>query len=280
MSPKPVIVAVSDATGETAEQCCRAALAQFGHFPESVVRVYPQVLNAASLERAVQHAKEIDALLVYTLVGAELRGEIEPLTEKYDVGAFDLLGGLIRKLGRKLDRPPLAMPGLGHELDADYFRRIEAVEFAVNNDDGKLPANLTKAEIVIVGISRTSKTPLSNYIAHRGFKVANVPIVLDLPMPRELAEVDPQRVFALLIDAVTLKNIRKARIETLRMGADSDYGDLRRIREEIKYARSLYRQHPDWTVIDISQKAIEETASWILDTYRSRFGSNDARSES
>ena len=278
-TPKqPLMVAVSDATGETAEQCSQAALAQFGQVPEGSVRLFSHVRDEETLERTVAYAKDCGAVLVYTLVGSELRGRIKKLTEKYEIRSVDLLGGIIHQLGRQLDRAPLAVPGLGHELDEDYFRRIEAVEFAVYNDDGKIPANLTKAEIVVVGISRTSKTPLSNYIAHRGYKVANVPIILDMDLPREMSDVDPQRVFGLVIDAVTLMNIRKARMEALRMQPDAGYGDLRQIRREIGFARKTFDAHPEWTIVDISRKAIEETASWILDTYRSRFESNTGRS--
>ena len=275
MTPTPLLVAISDATGETAEQCCQAALAQFGQFPDSSVRLFPQVLNEEALERAVEYAKEINALLVYTLVGSDLRARVKTLTEEHDVRSVDLLGRLILQIGRQINQAPLNVPGLGHELDEDYFRRVEAVEFAVYNDDGKIPANLAKAEIVIVGISRTSKTPLSNYIAHRGYKVANVPIILDLDLPRELADVDPRRVFGLLIDPLTLSRIRKTRMEALRMQPDAGYGDLRQIRREITFARKLFDAHPAWTIIDISKKAIEETASWILETYRSRFESNE-----
>lgn len=271
MSPTPLVMAISDSTGETAEATCRAALAQFGQFPEGTVRVVPHVLDEASLERCIRDAKAHGALVVYTLVGSGLRARVQELADRHDVVAHDLLGGLIGRLATRLGRVAKNVPGLGHELDAEYFRRIEAIEFAVYNDDGKIPGNLKKADIVLVGISRTSKTPLSNYIAHRGYKVANVPIVLDIPLPAELATIDSGRVFGLLIDAVTLMNIRKARMAALGMSPDSDYGDLRQIRREIQYAQRLFDQHPEWTVVDVSQRAIEETASSILETFRSRF---------
>lgn len=265
---QPILIALSDATGETAEQACKAALAQFGRVEDSSVRVVPHVLSDRALEAAVLQAKQTGALLAYTLVGPELRTRVKELSDQHRVTTVDLLGPLIARIARQVGQKPLKVPGLGHELDEDYFRRIEAVEFAVNNDDGKLPQNLPKAEIVIVGISRTSKTPLSNYIAHRGYKVSNVPLVLDVPLPRQLTEVDPRRVFGLLIDPVVLMKIRKARMETLRMSADSDYGDLRHIRHEIRYAKKIFAEHPEWTIIDITRKAVEETAAQVLETYR------------
>jgi len=268
---KPIVIAVSDATGETAEQCCRAALAQFGHDDGVQVRVVGHVLDEHALRGVLKDAARQNALVVYTLVGRDLRRKVAGIADEVGVTAVDVLGPLIARVARHLDRTPLSVPGLGHELDAVYFERIAAVEFAVNNDDGKNPQNLPKADIVLVGLSRTSKTPLSNYIAQRGYKVANVPVVPDVPLPRQLEEVDPRRVFALSLDAVALKNIRRTRMESLGMAPDSDYGDLRQIRREIEHAERIYTQHPLWTVVDVSQKAVEESASLILEMWRARF---------
>jgi len=268
---KPTIIVVSDATGETAEQAGKAALAQFGHHEEDAVRVISNIRSVPALEAAVMKASNIGALLLYTLVEKDLRGAIKDLALAHGVTAVDLIGGLIRGLAAHLNLTPLSVPGLSHELDDEYFKRVAAVEFSVNQDDGKNPQNLTKADIVIVGISRASKTPLSNYIAHRGFKVANVPIVMGVPLPRQLAEVDPERVFALTIDPVVLMKIRQARMESLRMHADSDYGDLRQIRREINHAKRVATEHGGWTLIDMSRKAVEEAASSIIETHRKRF---------
>lgn len=271
MTDRARIYAVSDATGETAEQTSRAALAQFGHTEPTRIKMFSHILEEATLAEVVQEAKRADALIAYTLVGAKLRRAMRRLSEDAGVPAVDLLGGLILEISRQLDLKPLALPGLGHETDEAYFRRIEAVEFAVKNDDGRHPQNLLKADIVFVGISRTSKTPLSNYIAHRGYRVANVPLVLEVPPPAQLAEVDPRRVFGLVIDPVELAGIRRARMEALGMDADAGYGDLDTIRKEMVWARKLFQRHPEWTVLDITRKAIEETASTVLEAYRKRF---------
>jgi regulator of PEP synthase PpsR (kinase-PPPase family) len=266
-----LILALSDATGETAEQCCRAALAQFGHPEEVQVRVLGHVLDERALAAALEEARRLEALVVYTLVGRELRKRLQELVEEMGVTAVDVLGPLMARVARLVGRSPKAVPGLGHELTEEYFQRIAAVEFAVNNDDGKNPHNLPKADIVIVGLSRTSKTPLSNYIAQRGYRVANVPVVMGIPLPRQLDQVDPRRVFALTLDPVTLKNIRRTRMEALGMAPDSDYGDLRQIRREAEHAAALYAQHPEWTQIDVTQKAVEETAALVLEAWRARF---------
>jgi regulator of PEP synthase PpsR (kinase-PPPase family) len=274
------IHALSDATGETAEQACRAALAQFHFEPgeEARIRLFSHVRNEQALTEAITRAKADGALVVYTLVGHGLRDRMLELAFEHGVPAVDLLGNLILEVARHLGRKPLSMPGLGHETDAAYFKRIEAVEFAVKNDDGSQPQNLARAEIVFVGLSRTSKTPLSNYIAHRGYRVANVPLVMNVPPPAELDRVDPRRVFGLVIDPLVLANIRRTRMETLGMDARDGYGDIDHIRQEMRWVRGLFQAHPDWTVLDITRKAIEETASLVLELYRQRF-ENGRRAE-
>ncbi|MDF1701568.1 MAG: kinase/pyrophosphorylase [Planctomycetota bacterium] len=274
---RAIIVAVSDATGETAEQASKAALAQVGQHDDRAVRTFPNTRTQKALEKALVRARDLGGLVVYTLVDKELRGAIKDLAQVHGVIAIDLIGGLIRDLAGHLDASPLSVPGLSHELDEEYFRRVAAVEFSVNHDDGKNPQNLPKADIVIVGISRASKTPLSNYIAHRGYRVANVPIVLGVPLPAQLAEVDPARVFALTVDPVVLMKIRRARMESLRMRPDADYGDLRQIRREINHAKRMAAEYNGWTLVDMSRKAVEEAASAIIETYRSRFAPDGTR---
>lgn len=265
------IYAVSDSTGETAEQVASAALAQFGAQHAQGIRILSHIRDEKTLKEIVQEARERGAMIVYTLVGPDLRARMATLTKEHAVQAVDLLGNLIWELSRHLNLPPLYMPGLGHETDAEYFRRIEAVEFAVYNDDGRLPENLTQADIVLVGISRSSKTPLSNYIAHRGYKVANVPLVKEVPPPFQLDDVDPRRVFALVVDPTVLVHVRQARLDAMGVESDASYGNLRAIREEMLWARRVFRDHPKWTIVDITERAIEETAAMVLEYYRERF---------
>ncbi len=282
MSNRPLLMAVSDATGETAQQACRAAMAQFGEQDDTLILVRSRIRDDAELEKVVIEASELGAMIAYTIVGSDMRKRIKAMAAEHAVEAVDLLGGLITRLARYLDQDPLARPGAGYELDDEYFRRVEAVEFTVYNDDGREPRNLKKADIVVVGISRTSKTPLSNYIAHRGYRVANVPLVLDLPIPPELEQVDPRRVFGLVIEPAVLAKIRRERMQALHMQPDSEYGDLRHIRREASWAKEILDKHPEWTVINVTRKAVEETAGEILQLYRERFdpqlvaGTNEA----
>jgi hypothetical protein len=155
-------------------------------------------------------------------------------------------------------------------MGEDYFRRIEAVEFAVKNDDGAEPRNLPKADLVLVGISRTSKTPLSTYLAQKGLKVANVPLVLGVDPPAELEQVPDSKVYGLVIRPEALEKIRKARLTHLGMPADSSYGTRKHIEEELEYSRAIFRAHPNWPIIDVTSKAIEETAADILRIYKER----------
>jgi regulator of PEP synthase PpsR (kinase-PPPase family) len=265
------ILVASDATGETGEKAVRAALAQFFGNENVRVEVLPHVRDEATVRNVVEETRRRKALLVYTLVSPPLRAMIRTLAEEQDVRAIDLLGGLLLQMAMHFGEDPLYTPGLGHELNAEYFRRVDAVEFAVNNDDGREPRNLRKADIVLVGISRTSKTPLSQYIAHRGYRVANVPMVLGIPLPRELAAVDSRRIFGLLMDPRTLVEVRRTRMRHLGMEPTNEYGDPRRIQAELDECRRAFAEHPDWTLVDVSGKAIEETATTILEKYRSRF---------
>ncbi len=265
------ILVASDATGETGEKVVRAALVQFFGHEKVGVEVLPHVRDEATVRAVVAEAKKRSALLVYTLVGSTLRARLKQVAEEADVRAVDLLGGLLLQMAMHFGEDPLYKPGLGHELNAEYFKRIDAVEFAVNNDDGKEPRNLRKADIVLVGVSRTSKTPLSQYIAHRGYRVANVPLVREIPLPRELPLVDPRRVFGLMVDPAMLIEVRRTRMKHMGMEPSSEYGDPRRVREELEWCRRLFADHPQWTLLEISGKAIEETASLILERYRQRF---------
>jgi regulator of PEP synthase PpsR (kinase-PPPase family) len=267
------VLVASDATGETGEKVVRAALVQF--FGSERVRVVmaPHVLDDGAVRRVVEQAKRTGALLVYTIVAPPLRALVRRLAEEAEIRSYDLMSGLLLQMASHFGEDPLYKAGLGHELDADYFRRVEAVEFAVNNDDGREPRNLRRADVVLVGISRTSKTPTSQYIAHRGYKVANVPLVMGIPLPVEIEQVDPGRVFGLLVNPATLVEIRRTRMRHLGMEPGNEYGDIRRVRDELEHCRKIFAAHPKWTLLDISGKAIEETATTILERYRERFES-------
>ena len=194
----------------------------------------------------------------------------ETAADQHGVVHLDLIEDLLGVLSGYLSMQPVGVPGLLHQADETYFRRIEAVEFAVKNDDGAEPRNLPKADLVLVGISRTSKTPLSTYLAQRGLKCANVPLVLGVDPPEELSQVDDRKVFGLIVQPDMLMRIRQARLSHLGMPHDSSYGQRAHIENEIAYSREIFRKHANWPVIDVTNRAIEETAADILRIYQER----------
>jgi len=203
-------------------------------------------------------------------VSPELREYLHATSHELHVEALDLIGSLIGKLGTYLERQPINTPSSMLPLSDEYFRRIEAVEFTVKSDDGKEPRNFRKADIVLVGVSRTSKTPLSTILAQRGLKIANLPLVLGVETPPELEEANQERIVGLTIDLDTLIEIRKARLKQLGMPVDASYGLRDQVKEELDYAQRIFRAHPQWPVIDVTGRAIEETAVIILDALRER----------
>jgi regulator of PEP synthase PpsR (kinase-PPPase family) len=262
---------LSDSTGETAEKVVRAAMLQFPH-SGGQVRLHPRVRTKEGARPILEAASKDGALVVFTVVGPELREYIHAASYELKVEALDLIGSLIGKLAAFLDRQPINMPSGLLPLTEEYFRRIEAVEFAVKSDDGKEPRNFRKADLVLCGVSRTSKTPLSTLLAQRGLKVANQPIVLGVPLPPEIEEAPRDRVVGLTIEIDQLVEIRKARLKQLGMPMDAGYGLREQVKQELEYARKIFRDHPHWPVIDVTAIAIEETAVVILDSLRDRVG--------
>jgi len=262
--PLPIYV-VSDGTGETAEKVVRAALRQFrGHLVH--VHTIGDVQGDDHIRDLVRKAKAENGMVVTTLVSSEMRQSARRLARQYGVRHLDLLGHLRHELEGFFDAAAVEVPGLLHEIDDHYFKRVEAVEFTVKADDGKEPRMLKRADIVLVGVSRTSKTPLSTFLAHKGFRVGNVPLVLDRPPPPQLFEVDQGRVFALEIDPDTLRGIRDERLRAMGLGGrrTNNYSDMDYILAELEYARDLFNGNPDWPVIDVTNRALEETAAIIL----------------
>jgi regulator of PEP synthase PpsR (kinase-PPPase family) len=266
--PQPILI-ISDGTGDTAEKVVRAALRQFSDHVVWV-RTYPHVDSPVKLRKIFRAAKRQNALVVTTLVRLYMRELEKRLVAESAVQQVDLLGSLLIGLEGFLNEMAFGVPGLLHQADDRYFKRIEAVEFTVKADDGKEPRMLKQADIILVGVSRTSKTPLSTFLAHKGFKVANVPLVLGHPVPAELFEVDPNRVFALTIDPSPLVKIRRSRLQAMRMPQTTNYCDLDYILAELEYASDLFKGNREWPVIDVTAKAIEETASTIVGFLRDR----------
>ena len=261
-APPKVLYVLSDATAETAERVLRAALIQFRD-ARPQIRIFSLLRKDEQIEEALRQAALDRALVVYTIVNPEQRDLLETRARVYQLATVDLIGHLMGRLADFLEAAPTGRPGQG-QLNQAYFERIEAVEFAVKHDDGQAAQGLGHADVVLVGLSRTSKTPLSTYLAQRGLKVANVPVVLGLPLPREIEQIDQGRIFGLTINAGALIRIRRARLRALNMPDDTDYARREHIVAELQYARDIFSQHPLWPVIDVSERAIEETAAILL----------------
>jgi len=258
----PVIYVISDALGETAEFVSRAAAAQFNGIKTKLRRV-PYVQDETHIDDILEEALEEEAILVYTLVLTHLRQYIERRAKEKNLITIDILSPLIVALSEKTGLQPVNTPNITHRLDEQYFRKVEAVEFAVKYDDGKDPRGALYADVVLVGVSRTSKTPLSMYLAHKGLKTANIPLVPEVTPPRELFVIEPRKIFGLVLSPEKLNQIRSERLKSLGLGASADYAKLNRIIEELSYAERIMKKL-GCMVIDTTTRAVEETASIIL----------------
>ena len=253
----------SDATGETVEKVARAALTQFRDVDVKLHRV-GQIRNEEDIVRALDEVTGDRAIIFYTLVNTELALFVKDQATARGIEAVDMITPLLFKLAEFLETRPQKLPGLQYEMNSEYYRRMEAVDFTVKQDDGQEPRNLHKADIVLVGVSRSSKTPLSMYLAHKGYKVANVPLIPGIEPPPELEKVEPERVVGLIIDTQRLVDIRSARLRNLRQSPRGNYADYQQVEEELNYCRRYYRAHPAWLVINVTNKSVEESAAEIL----------------
>ena len=253
----------SDATGETVERVVRAVMSQFRDVAIVLHRL-SRLRTRADIAEAVAGARREPGLIIYTLVDPELAEYLRSEVESHGLEAVDLISPLLFKLSDLFGKPPQKEPGLLYQVNSDYYKRVEAVNFTVKQDDGQELRNLCKADMVLVGVSRTSKTPLSMYLAHKGYKVANVPLVKGIQPPRELYEIDQNRVVALIIDAKRLVELRSARLRNMRQNPRGSYAAYEEVEEELESCRQLYRRHPQWLMIDVTNKSVEESAAEIL----------------
>ncbi|MFC4558842.1 pyruvate, water dikinase regulatory protein [Virgibacillus kekensis] len=262
MGVKPLVYVLSDSVGETAELVIKAGLSQFNNEEYKIQRV-PYVEDKGTIDETIQLVKEKQGIIGFTLVDPELRKHLNTRAKEYNIEVIDIMGPMMDSLKRVFDHEPRLEPGLVHKLDEDYFKRIEAIEFAVKYDDGRDPRGIARADIILIGVSRTSKTPLSQYLAHKRLKVANVPIVPEVDPPEELYEVDPERCIGLRISAEKLNEIRRERLRALGLGDQATYANMERIHQELEYFNDVVNKI-GCRVIDVSNKAVEETANTIM----------------
>ncbi|MDN5292767.1 MAG: [pyruvate, water dikinase]-phosphate phosphotransferase / [pyruvate, water dikinase] kinase [Eubacteriales bacterium] len=260
---RPTVFVVSDSIGETAEFVARAAASQYNS--ERVrIRRFSYVNSPDYIVDIVHQAAEAGAIIAYTLVLPELREALEAEVRVHGVPAVDIMGPMLDALGKVMGNSPKLKPGLLHKLDEEYFHKMEAVEFAVKYDDGKEPRGILQADVVIIGVSRTSKTPLCMYLAHKKVKAANVPLVPEVEPPQELFQLPPRKVIGLTISPQQLNEIRTQRLKTLDLKSGAEYASMERIIKELDYAESIMRRI-GCPIIDVTNRAVEETASIVLE---------------
>jgi regulator of PEP synthase PpsR (kinase-PPPase family) len=257
------IFAVSDGTGRTAERILRAALVQFpGAEVEIIVR--SNVRTAKRILEVVREAAAAKGFIVHTIVTRALRETMIRAGREHNVERIDLMGPLLARLTETLAVSPTEKPGIFARLNKSYFRRIETMDFALRHDDGQRLEDIRKAELVLLGVSRTFKTPLSIYLAFKGWFVANVPIVLNQAPPAVLERLPPNRIFCLDTNPRELAELRRARDDYLKGAAGPAYADPEYVRIELMQARRFYGQHPGWSIVNVTNKPIEEIATEIL----------------
>ena len=259
-----IIYVISDSVGETAQQVTIAALSQFSIDNEYEIRRFPYVADENFLTEILECGKNEGAIIVYTLVSENLLNIAKEFCEKEDLNHLDLMTPLLKQIANKTGKEPKREPGIIRKLDESYFKRVEAIEFAVKNDDGKDPRGILKSDIVVLGISRTSKTPLSMYLANKNIKVANVPLVPEIPIPDEVFKIDPKKIIGLTNNPEKLNSIRQERLKALGLSSDASYANVERILQELDYAEKIMKK-VGCPVINVSDKAIEETAGIIID---------------
>jgi regulator of PEP synthase PpsR (kinase-PPPase family) len=246
------ILIVSDSTGATAEHVVQAALAQFEAQGVALER-RPETRTVEGIQAVVTEAHESGAMLVHTLASTELRREIYLRANERGIHSVDLLGNLLSDLSAFLGAPSGGIPGGLHRFDEDYYRRTDALTYVVKHDDGLRIEDFGRADIVLVGISRTSKTPLSIYLAVRGYMVANVPIVHGVEPPAELFKIDQRKIVALRMDAGRLNHIRQQRLKSFREDARRAYIDAKQVQQEVQWADEVFSLS-SWPVVDIILK--------------------------
>ena len=259
---------ISDSTGETAGTYARAAVTQFEGV-EMREHLWTMVRTESVLDEVLAGVRAHPGFVMFTIVDEKLRARLEQGCRNLHVPCLPILDPALVALGAFLGAETKARPGGQHVMDAEYFGRIEAMQFTLAHDDGQSPRSLDRADVVLVGVSRTSKTPTCIYLAQRGLKAANVPFVPDCPLPSELLEIERPLVVGLTKDPKRLVQIRRNRLLQLNKDQDTDYVDLEKVAREVNEARKLFAARR-WPVIDVTRRSIEETAASIIQLHTRR----------
>jgi [pyruvate, water dikinase]-phosphate phosphotransferase / [pyruvate, water dikinase] kinase len=253
---------VSDSTGETVDNVARAALAHFDDVEPEEFN-WTLVRTKSQMERVIEAIKENPGAVMYTLVDNGLRDMLKMECARRGLPCIAVLSTVVSELASFLGLETHASPGKQHELNEDYFTRVDAISYALSHDDGQAHWDLQDADIVIVGVSRTSKSPTCVYLAYKGYKTANVPFVLGCPLPAGLETLKKPLIVGLTISTERLQQIRKTRLQSLKHEEDTNYVDMELMQQEIAESRKLFNQYK-WPIIDVTRRSVEETAATIV----------------
>ena len=258
------IYLVSDSTGETIDRIFMALKAQFENFRYKVHH-FSFTRTENQISKILENAKKNEnSVILYTIVDNNLAKYISSKTKKNNIPCFAVLGNLINDFSKLLKKEASRKPSGQHTLDEEYYKRIEAVQFTISHDDGKIISDLEKSDVILAGISRTSKTPTSIYLANRGYKVANIPIIPNKETPNQLIESSKKTcVIGLICDATRLSDVRRNRIQSMHEDRPGDYTNERKIYNELENSKKLFKKY-NWPIIDVTRKSVEETAASII----------------
>ena len=254
---------LSDSIGETAQKVAKASFAQFPNVT-TVSHKYTFISNHETLQSILEDANEHDGLVFMTIADAELAKFAEKYCIKTGLICYNLIQPFTLEIARRLETEPSAISGAQYELSEDYFDRIRAMEFCLAYDDGKDPKGFLEADVVLLGVSRTSKTPLSLFLANKNLKVANLPLVPETHIPKEIYEIDPKKIIGLTNDPSVLNEIRRQRMIAYGLNPDTTYSNMDSINKELESAQALYKKLGCY-VINVAHRSIEETAALILE---------------
>lgn len=252
---------VSDSTGETVGSVARAALVQFDNVEPEEFN-WTLVRSKTQIDRVIESIRQHPGVVMYTLVDPALRDTLKLECAKRGLPCIAVVSGVVAELSSYLGMESHALPGKQHELNEEYFTRVDAINYALAHDDGQAHWELEEADIVIVGVSRTSKSPTCVYLAYKGYKTANIPFVLDCPLPPSLETLKKPLIVGLTINPERLQQIRKTRLQSLSQEGETNYVDMEYMQREIAESRKLFSKHR-WPVIDVTKRSVEETAATI-----------------
>ncbi len=263
MNEKYNVYLVSDSTGETLDRIFLSLKSQFSDF-ECVKKEYAFVRTEQQIDKIIKECTEVpNSLILYTIVETKLAKYISAKSEKNNVPCFGILGNLILSFSKLLNQKAIHKPSAQHVLDDDYYKRIEAIQFTMAHDDGRNVDDLNKADVILLGVSRTSKTPTSIYLANRGYKTINIPLVLDQKIPEGLTSNNKACIIGLAADPERLADIRRNRVAIMKDNNLKEYTDIDFIKKEVEDSKKLFKKN-NWPIIDVTRRSVEETAASIL----------------